>query len=351
MPPTPEEALALLSASLSQLNERDDCGSGGGSDSYTGLRIASIFIILVGSTGGALFPVLAKRSTYLHMPRAVFDFAKYFGSGVIIATSFIHLLAPGIQELTSPCLPPAWQDYPYAMALCLVSIFAIFITEVIAFRVGTTRLQKIGAKHDVHGHAHGSTHAAHGPEVLSDVLKRDASGNDADTVELAYDQDVAARVVGIAILEFGVALHSVLIGLTLAVDEKFKVLFVVLVFHQTFEGLGIGSRLAYMELPTRYNWIPIAGAIIYGLTTPIGIAVGLGVRSSYNPGSMRASIVSGVLDSLSAGILLYTGLVELLAHEFLFDKEMLYGSTGRLVYAIGSMCLGCGLMAFLGRWA
>lgn len=77
-----------------------------------------------------------------------------------------------------------------------------------------------------------------------------------------------------------------------------------------FEGLGIGSRLAFMRLPEKYNWVPIVGAMLYGLTTPIGIAAGLGVRTTYNPGSTTASIVSGVLDSISSGILLYTGLVE-----------------------------------------
>jgi len=77
-----------------------------------------------------------------------------------------------------------------------------------------------------------------------------------------------------------------------------------------FEGLGIGSRLAYMALPPRYNYVPVVAAIIYGITTPIGVAAGLGVRSTYNPGSTTASIVSGVLDSISSGILIYTGLVE-----------------------------------------
>lgn len=83
----------------------------------------------------------------------------------------------------------------------------------------------------------------------------------------------------------------------------------------------------------------------------MGIAVGLGVRSTYNPGSTRASLVSGVLDSLSAGILLYTGFVELLAHEFLFSPEMREASLGKLLYAIACMMLGCGLMALLGKWA
>ena len=92
---------------------------------------------------------------------------------------------------------------------------------------------------------------------------------------------------------------SILIGLTLAVDESFTVLFIVLTFHrssylsllhstttflssisETFEGLGIGSRLAYMKLPARYNYIPIVAALVYGLTTPLGLAIGLGVRTS-----------------------------------------------------------------------
>lgn len=77
-----------------------------------------------------------------------------------------------------------------------------------------------------------------------------------------------------------------------------------------FEGLGLGSRLAYLRLPESYNYVAIVAAILYGLTTPIGIAAGLGVRTTYNPESTTASIVSGVMDALSSGVLIYTGLVE-----------------------------------------
>ena len=48
------------------------------------------------------------------------------------------------------------------------------------------------------------------------------------------DDSAVAQIIGIFVLEFGVVLHSILIGLTLAVDEDFKVLFVVLVFHRKF---------------------------------------------------------------------------------------------------------------------
>jgi zinc transporter 1/2/3 len=343
---------------LHAVMRRDDasCDGGDNADTFFGLRVASIFIILFGSTCGALFPVLARRSKFINVPTPVFDFAKYFGSGVIIATGFIHLLDPGIEALTSPCLSPAWQDYPYPLALCMLSIFSIFLVEFIAFRWGTAKLAKINKSYDTHGHDH-RAHAAHGPEggVPADTenkkIKDIEEDSDGEHRPAHLTSDALTQVLGVAILEFGVTLHSVLIGLTLAVDEGFKVLFVVLIFHQTFEGLGIGSRLAYMKLPQKYNWVPIVGAFLYGITTPIGIAAGLGVRSTYNPGSARASIVSGVMDSLSSGILIYTGLVELLAHEFLFNKDMLHASNGKIAYALGCMLFGCGIMALLGKWA
>lgn len=43
----------------------------------------------------------------------------------------------------------------------------------------------------------------------------------------------------------------------------------------------------------------MSGVLLYGLTTPIRIAGGLGVRTTYNPGSATASFVSGVMDSMS----------------------------------------------------
>src|SRR5260370_14946679 len=89
-------------------------------------------------------------------------------------------------------------------------------------------------------------------------------------------------------------------------------------FLEMFEGLGLGSRLAYLELPKGYDWVPIAGGIVYSIATPLGVAIGLGVRSTYNPDSMIANLVTGTLDSISAGILLYTGLVEVFIASLVF---------------------------------
>jgi zinc transporter 1/2/3 len=137
---------------------------------------------------------------------------------------------------------------------------------------------------------------------------------------VAPAQRLDARLLGFFVLEFGVIFHSVIIGLTLSTTgADFITLFVVIIFHQMFEGLGLGSRLAILPFKKRSIWPWVLG-IIYGFVTPLGMAIGLGLRTTYDSSSQTALIVSGTLDAISSGILLYTGLVELLAHEFLFSR-------------------------------
>lgn len=103
--------------------------------------------------------------------------------------------------------------------------------------------------------------------------------------------------------------------------------------------------------------VPYVGAVFYACMTPLGVAIGLGIRNtfvllfllsslsqtlvltlthfgSYNPDSAIASIVSGVLDALSSGILLYTGLVELLAHDFIFNRKMVDASNSEVAFSV-----------------
>lgn len=156
-------------------------------------------------------------------------------------------------------------------------------------------------------------------------------------------EDYAAQMTAICILEFGVIFHSIFVGLTLAVaGQGFITLYVVLVFHQTFEGLGLGSRLAATPWPRSKRWRPYIFALGYGLSTPISMAVGLGARKTYSPGSQTGLIVAGVFDSISAGILIYTGLVELMAHEFMFSSVMRKAKLRVVMSAFGMMCLGAG---------
>lgn len=170
-----------------------------------------------------------------------------------------------------------------------------------------------------------------------------ASRNDAGKLDESGLDTFAVQLTSVFILEFGVIFHSVLIGLTLAVaGDEFTILFVVLVFHQTFEGLGIGSRLASIPWPQSRQWTPFILALAYGLSTPVAIGAGLGVRNVYPPESRTTLIVSGVFDSISAGILIYAGLVELIGHEILFSGMMRGTSLKRPLGAFALVCFGAG---------
>lgn len=92
------------------------------SSGSVGLRVGAIFIILASSLFTTLFPIVTNRVPKLTIPATAFDFAKYFGSGVIIATAFMHLLEPGADELGSPCLNDTFQSYPFAFAFAMISM-------------------------------------------------------------------------------------------------------------------------------------------------------------------------------------------------------------------------------------
>ncbi len=119
---------------------------------------------------------------------------------------------------------------------------------------------------------------------------------------------------------------------------------------EMFDGLALGSRLAYLDLPHKYRNVPLLGAFCYGITIPIGIAMGLRARMIYIPGSAHVSLVSGILGTLSATILLYTGFVELLAQE-LRRPEIRETNIWKLLYVLTCVVLGFGAVAFLGKWA
>ena len=111
----------------------------------------------------------------------------------------------------------------------------------------------------------------------------------------------------------------------------------------------MGSRIATLSFKPR-DWRPYAMASAYAFTTPIGIAIGMGIRLTYDPNSQKALISAGVFDSVSAGLLIYAGMVELLAHDFIHG-EMRTAPKRQVYLAVGCLLVGCALMSLLGRWA
>ncbi|KAG7417488.1 Zinc-regulated transporter 1 [Fusarium oxysporum f. sp. rapae] len=348
-------------------------------DGPLGIRIGSIFVILVVSTAVTFFPVVATRIPRLRIPLYVYLFARYFGSGVIIATAFVHLLDPAYSEIgPASCvgMTGGWSTYSWPPAIALSAAMFTFLFDFLADYYVQSRY---GLQHndsgvedtittsgaDVHQqHSDDGSNSRrlvingqHDTEAATSEKHRGGYADfkelqhldgDSQETELAFKTQISAFL----ILEFGVLFHSVFIGLNLGVADTsdFDTLFPVLVFHQSFEGLGIGARLSAIPFPNRLRSMPWLLCLAYGLTTPIAIAIGLGIRKTYDNSSYTANLVNGVFDSISAGILIYTGFVEMIARDFLFNRERTSDKV-RLGFMIVCLFLGAGIMALVGKWA
>ncbi|KAI1802334.1 Zip-domain-containing protein [Daldinia bambusicola] len=310
------------------------------------LRIGLLFVILFTSFLGVAGPILLKPV----LPKkfqSIFLILKQFGTGVIISTAFVHLFTHAELMFTNECLGELSYEATTA-AIVMAGMFFAFIVE-----------------HTSHRLAH----------------------------KFWARTQYNSEVVGVAVLEAGIIFHSLLIGLTLVVagDNFFITLFIVILFHQIFEGIALGTRIASigqasrvesenvdnsqlarnassstqsptvtdtgdsMEESKKLSSLPAIHkflmAAAFALVTPVGMAIGIGVLQQFNGNNPSTLIALGTLDALSAGILIWVGVVEMWAGDWMFGGEL--SNRGAVITALGGVGLiaGMALMSFLGKWA
>lgn len=190
------------------------------------------------------------------------------------------------------------------------------------------------------------------------------------------------------------------IGLTLVVagDSFFLTLFVVILFHQVFEGLALGTRIATLGTdglrharsgigsdgnvrdadksaaaadvvdPSSSSASSDASSVglsmkkklalaaLFAFITPIGMAIGIGVLQKFNGNDKSTLIAIGTLDALSAGILVWVGVVEMWAADWMVGAhghraELADASVLTVTLAGFGLVAGMALMSLLGKWA
>ncbi|OIV92520.1 hypothetical protein TanjilG_02283 [Lupinus angustifolius] len=307
-------------------------------------KLASIASVLVAGALGVSLPLLSKKIPTLDPQNDIFFMVKAFAAGVILATGFIHILPESFQSLTSPCLKEnPWGKFPFTGFVAMVSSIVTLMIDSLATgyyqrqHFNTSKQfptdEEIGDGHVDHIHLH--THATHGHSH--------GSSNSSEASEL-----IRKRIIS-QVLEIGIVVHSVIIGISLGTAssiDTIKPLMVALSFHQFFEGLGLGGCISQAKFESRSTTIM---ATFFSLTTPIGIAIGMGISSVYKENSQTALIVEGVFNSSSAGILIYMALVDLLAADFM--SPTLQNNLKLQLGANISLLLGAGCMSLLAKWA
>lgn len=205
--------------------------------------------------------------------------------------------------------------------------------------------------HRHHDHDHDQDHA-HGHRHERDVgTLHDVAGHSHSLTHAIADEEDTVKDIGTLMLELGILTHSVIIGLALGVaTTEFFTLLIAICFHQLFEGMALGTRIA--ELKNVKGMCKKLGlGSLYPITTPVGIVIGIAIHFSYNAESYQGLVAQGILDSLSAGILLYNAYVELISvemnHNRKFRAQKLYR---KLIYFL-AMYVGAAAMAVIGIWA
>ncbi|KAG8667544.1 hypothetical protein FPOAC2_12712 [Fusarium poae] len=386
---------------LSPLRKRaSTCESGGvNKDEYnTPLHVGAVFIILFVSTLACAFPIMAAKFPGLRIPNRFFFAVRHFGTGVLIATAFVHLLPTAFISLGDPCLSSFWnQDYPAIPgAIALAAIFLVTVIEMVfhpSRHVSPTQIttSKEGCTGSNSGGCMGGTGMLPirdmGPirgrsssigQNLSTLNSRDIrmqdleeeACEDDDNVRsgrknleetsleavqapvLTSEQQQRKELLQCVLLELGILFHSIFIGMALSVSigNEFIILLIAIVFHQTFEGLALGSRIASIKWPNG-KLQPWFMALAYGCTTPLGQALGLATHTLYSPNSETGLIVVGVMNAISAGLLTFASLVELLSQDFLSDESWQFLRGRKRVYACLLVFFGAFFMSLVGAWA
>ncbi|XP_027342679.1 zinc transporter 1 isoform X1 [Abrus precatorius] len=310
-------------------------------------KIGSIASVLVSGALGVSLPLLSKRIPTLNPKNDIFFMVKAFAAGVILATGFIHILPEAFESLTSPCLKEnPWGKFPFTGFVAMLSSIGTLMVD--SFATGYYHRQHFNSSKQVPadeelgdehvGHIHVHTHASHGH----------AHGSATSSESSITSELIRQRIIS-QVLEIGIVVHSVIIGISLGTAgsiDTIKPLLAALSFHQFFEGMGLGGCISQAKFESRSTAIM---ATFFSLTTPIGIAIGMGVSSVYKENSPTALIVEGVFNSASSGILIYMALVDLLAADFMNPR--LQNNLKLHLGANISLLLGAGCMSLLAKWA
>lgn len=302
------------------------------------VRIGTLFAILATSAIGVFLPMVCSGVMKASMDGTIITILTQFGTGVILSTALVHLTTHAELMFANDCITLYYEST--ATAIIMAGLFIGFLVDF-----GSTRLLLVRKNAIESGKDQNSDNSRE--NEISD--EDDKAPHSHSHGEVAILQDGSLDKMSVLMLEAGIIFHSVLIGVTTVVagDSYYITLFIVVIFHQAFEGVALGSRIA--KLTRASVWTKVLMGSCYAITTPIGMGIGIGALQHWNGNDPSTIIAVGTLDAFSAGILLWVGLIEMLAHDWLHGPVSRAGFF-KTALAMAALVAGMVLMSFLGKW-
>lgn len=224
--------------------------------------------------------MLVTRFPGLRLPARFFFIVRHFGTGVLLATAFAHLLPTAFISLGNPCLTGFWtDDYP-AMpgAIAMAGIFLVAVVEMVFHPARLIRsedddvrrgehqstpdenetspppagnpivplrdMRPLGGRTSSIGrtlsrvndqHASDQISRAEDPTVKDEQeAAEEGSGPNLSGDILTPEQKHRKAILQCVLLEIGILFHSIFIGMALSVSSgnDFVTLLIAIVFHR-----------------------------------------------------------------------------------------------------------------------
>ncbi|KAI9315356.1 Zinc/iron permease [Dichotomocladium elegans] len=273
---------------------------------------------------------------------------KFFGTGVILSVAFIHMIPESMERFESPCITSNgnWPEFEgFTGVFALIAVFFVQFVELAIL----THVEQYRGRDSAASSATANDKDLEARTTIAAATAANMHNHHHHIDHEILDHEM--KNIGTIILELGIVIHSVIIGLTLgfANSDEFNVLLIALVFHQFFEGIALGTRINEMDLKSIVK--PLLMGLVFAFTTPVGVAIGIGVNLTVNPYSTSSVLAQAILEALAAGILLYNAFISLISAEITHNPSFRSSSLGHKFTCLMAMYIGAGLMAVLGIWA
>eukprot|EP01134_Creolimax_fragrantissima_P008491 CFRG8491T1 len=262
-------------------------------------------------------------------------YGNAFGSGVILSAGLIHLLGEGVENLSCT------SNYPVGYLMATIGFGIMYFIEDVCLSAFLERYGKTHSIGDLGGVVHQhcyqpvqelGSHSNHSniiPMTSSHVSKSPSSMNGTEifkencmeynthgiqeTEYIVMESEVesldyvgSAKLLFVAVgLMIGLSLHSFFAGLSLGFSSNPVSIvgtFVAIVTHKAVSAVVLGQ--SFISSPLK-GWKSAILIIIFASMTPTGIGLGWFLSGS----DELTNVISGVVQTFSAGMFIYIGTI------------------------------------------
>lgn len=345
----------------SEIQRHEDGEDEDSASSLLVAKVTAMVVLLCASTLCGSIPFVLNR--WFHWtdeqsksPRAsaVVKCLLYFGGGVLLCTTFLHLLPEvkeNIEELQEQGTLPELRFHLPEFLTCM-GFFAMFLVEevihayihrhkktlqndVSAFERGKSRNsfmrkesdatsipptsqqdlmandvenQKYQMQDNEHQHHHHSSHH-------SDMQTRDCSsgGNTHSHLPTDLGEDMIVSSLRGLLVVLALSIHELFEGLAVGLESspsKVWLMFGSVSAHKLVLAFCVGVELIVTKTRT---WLAMVYVLTFAIVSPLGIGIGILVSNHEN--TSATAIPSAVLQGLATGTLLYVVFFEILSKE------------------------------------